>query len=145
MAAHFHALSNTQKGSYDHLIENLKAAICPAVCKMLYADFTARLLYNKEDTVVYLHSIRELLDKANPTLSAAAKEALLGRQFLTGLPVAVRLKLLEHNPTPKLCGGGGKDHFPQQCADNWTVKNVPSNYANASEVSVPLNYEGVLL
>ena len=101
-AAHFHALSNTQKGSYDHLIENLKAAICPAVYKMLYADFTARLLHNKEDTVVYLHSIRELLDKADPTFSAAAKEALLGRQFLTGLPVAVRLKLLEHNPTPRL-------------------------------------------
>jgi len=35
-------------------------------------------------------------------LSAAAKEALLGHQFLTGLPAAMWLKLLEHNVTPKL-------------------------------------------
>ena len=257
------------KDSYAHLIDNLKAALCPAVCKeMFYADFTACLLHDKEDPAVYLHSLRELLEKADPTLSAAAKEALLGRQFLTGLPVAMRLKLLEHNPTSKLselvsfckqllairlvdedvpsplcvattsvdstpnvvtpfsaiqeltmavkelqiqqkaivaalstksrphrsssqesqglrcffckemghiarncpfkshgpytrsagqpagfpqtpqgwrptmkctlCGGQG--HSPQQCANNWTVNNVPSNYANASEASVPLNY-----
>ena len=236
---------------------------------MFYADFTARLLHDKEDPAVCLHSLRELLEKADPTLSAAAKEALLGRQFLTGLPAAMRLKLLEHNPTPKLtemvafckqllairlvtgdtpspplcaattsvestrnvvtpfsavqelamavkelqsqqkavvaalstksrpnrsssqeplglrcffckemghiprncpfrshgtstrsdgqpadfpqtpqerrptmkytlCGGQG--HSPQQCANNWTVNNVPSSYANTSEVSVPLNY-----
>ena len=87
----------------NHLIENLQAALCPAVCKeMFYADFTARLLHDKEDPAVYLHSLRGLLDKADPTLSAAAKEALLSRQFLTGLPAAMRLKLLEHNPTPKL-------------------------------------------
>ena len=102
-ATHFHALTDTQKDSYDHLIENLKAALCPAVCKeMFYADFTARLLHDKEDPAVYLHSLRELLDKADPTLSAAAKEALLGRQFLTGLPATMKLKLLEHNPTPTL-------------------------------------------
>ena len=55
-----------------------------------------------KDPAVYLHSLRERLEKADPTLSAAAKEALLGLQFLTGLPAAMRLKLLEHNPTPKL-------------------------------------------
>ena len=102
-ATHFHALTDAQKDSYDHLIENLTAALCPAVCKeMFYADFTARLLHDKEDPAVYLHSLRGLLDKADPTLSAAAKEALLSRQFLTGLPAAMQLKLLEHNPTPKL-------------------------------------------
>ena len=69
---------------------------------MFYADFTAHLLNAKEDLAVYLHSLRELLDKAGPTLSAAAKEALLGRQFLTGLPAAMQLELLERNPTPKL-------------------------------------------
>jgi len=31
-----------------------------------------------------------------------AKEALLGCQILTGLPATIGLKLLEHNPTPKL-------------------------------------------
>ena len=91
------------KDSHAHLTENLKAALCPAVCKeMFYADFTARLLHDKEDPAVFLHSLRELLEEADPTLSAAAKEALLGRQCLTGLPAAMRLKLLEHNPTPKL-------------------------------------------
>ena len=102
-ATHFHALCDAEKDSYAHLSKNLQAALCPAVCKeMFYADFTARLLHDKEDPAVYLHSIRELLGKADPTLSAAAKEALLGRQFLTRLPAAMRLKLLEHNPTPKL-------------------------------------------
>ena len=102
-ATHFHALTDAQKDLYDHLIENRKAALCPAVCKeMFYADFTVRLLHDKEDLAVYLHSLRGLLDKAEPTLSAAAKEALLSRQFLTGLLAAMRLKLLEHNPTPKL-------------------------------------------
>ena len=69
---------------------------------MFHANFTACLLHDKEDPAVYLHSLRELLDKADPTLSAAAKEALLGRHFLTGLPMAMRLKLLEHNPTHML-------------------------------------------
>ena len=102
-ARHFHALTDTQKDSYDHLIENLKAALCSAVCKeMFYADFTARLLHEKEDPDVYLHSLRELLDKADPTLSAVAKEALLRCQFLTGLPATMKLRLLEHNPTPSL-------------------------------------------
>jgi len=43
-------------------------------------------------------------------------------------------------PTMKctLCGGQG--HSPQQCANNWTVNNVPSSYANTAEVSVPLTY-----
>ena len=79
------------------LIENLQAALCPAVCKeMFYADFTAHLLHDKKDPAVYLYSLRELLEKADPTLSAAAKEVLLGRQFLTWLRAAMRLKLLEH-------------------------------------------------
>ena len=102
-ATHFHALTDAQKDSYDHLIENLQAALCSAVCKEMFcADFIARLLHGKEDPAVYLHSLRGLLDKTYPTLSAAAKDALLSRQFLTGLPAAMRLKLLEHNPTPKL-------------------------------------------
>jgi len=71
-AMHFHALSDAEKDSYVHLIENLKAALCPAVWKkMFYTEFTARLLHDKEDPAVYLHSLRELLEKADPTLTAA--------------------------------------------------------------------------
>ena len=101
-ATHFHALSDAEKDSYAYLIEKIIAALYPAVCKMFYADSTARLLHDKEDPAVYLHSLSELLEKADPTLSAAAREALLGRQCLTGLPAAMGLKLLEHNPTSKL-------------------------------------------
>ena len=32
-ATHFHALSDAEKDSYAHLIENLKAVLCPAVSK----------------------------------------------------------------------------------------------------------------
>ena len=102
-ATHYHALPDAAKDLYAHFIENLKATLFPAVCKeMFYADVTARLLHEKVDPALYLDSLRELLEKADPILSAAAKEALRGRQFLTGLPEAMRFKLLEHNPTSKL-------------------------------------------
>ena len=66
-ATHFYALSNDQSYSCDTLIRNLKDALCPAVCRELfYADFSNRLLHDKEDTTVFLHSLRELLEKADP-------------------------------------------------------------------------------
>ena len=37
-ATHFHALSDAEKDSYAHLIENLAAALCPAVCKEMFCD-----------------------------------------------------------------------------------------------------------
>ena len=61
-----------------------------------------RLLQDKEDSTVYLHSLRKLLEKTDPTLVLLPKESLLGRQFLTGLLAAMWLKLLQHNPTTKL-------------------------------------------
>ena len=63
-ATHFHALSNAEKDFYAHLIKNFKAALRPSVCKeKFYADFTARLLHDEVDLVVYLHSLRKLLEK----------------------------------------------------------------------------------
>ena len=91
-ATHFHALSDADKDLYAHLVENLRAVLCTAVCKeMFYTEFTACLLHDKEDPAVKLHSLVELVEKADPTLSATAKEALLGRHCLTGLPAAMRL------------------------------------------------------
>ena len=102
-ATHFYALSSDQKDSYDTLVRNLKAGLCPAVCReMFYADFSDRFLHDKEDPTVFLQSLRELLEKVYPNLSIDAKEALLARQFLKGLPLSMRLKFLEHNPTPQL-------------------------------------------
>ena len=37
-----------------------------------------------------------------------------------------------------LCCGQGHSH--RHCANNWTVNNNPSNFANPYEVRVPLNY-----
>ena len=42
------------------------------------------------------------MEKADPTLAAEAKSALLGRQFIRGLPSAIRGRLLDHNSTPSL-------------------------------------------
>ena len=147
-ATQFHALSNDEKDSYAHLIENLKAALCHAVCKeIFYAEFTARLLHDKEDPVVYLHSLRELLEKADPILCAAAKEALLGRQLLTELPAAMRLNLSEHNPTPKLtesvsfckqllaiCLVAGDAPSPPLCAATTSVDSTPNGVTPFSAV-----------
>ena len=46
--------------------------------------------------------MENILSKADPTLSADAKTALLTRQFSRGLPPLLKLKMLEHNPTPSL-------------------------------------------
>jgi len=42
------------------------------------------------------------LSKAEPDLDAMAKNALLTRQFMKGLPKSIRIKLLESDPTPDL-------------------------------------------
>ena len=147
-ATHSHAESDAEKYSYAYLIENLKAALCSAVCKeIFYAEFTARLLHDKEEPAVYLHSLMELLEKVDPTWSAAAKEAFLGRQFLTGLPAVMQLKLLEHNPTPKLiemvsfCKQllairlvNGDAPSPPLCAATTSVGSTPNVVAPVSAV-----------
>ena len=46
----------------------------------------------------------EILRKADPSLSEDARKALLTRQFLRGLPHTLKIKMLEHDPTPTLEG-----------------------------------------
>ena len=41
-------------------------------------------------------------EKADPSIEAGAKKALLTRQLMNGLPNDMKIKLLEHDPTPKL-------------------------------------------
>ena len=55
-----------------------------------------------EDTTMFLWNLKELLSKANPFLLENAREALLSRQFMRGLPEGMCLKPLEANPTPSL-------------------------------------------
>ena len=55
-----------------------------------------------EDPLIYKWELEQLLEKADPRLADEAKSALLGRQFMRGLPSAIRGRLLDHNPTPSL-------------------------------------------
>ena len=80
-------------------------------------------------------------------MSAAAKEALLGHHFLTGLPMAMWLKLLEHHPTPTLpemvsfckqvvaiCLVGGDSPSPLLCATATTASSE-----STSNVAMPFS------
>ena len=98
---------------------------------------------------LFLWALEDILSKANPDLSDAAKQALLGRQFLRGLPNEIKLLLLEHGPTPKLTSMvefvqsfhavHGKDH--EGCAINhaFTTRDAgdaPQNSLHASVVEL---------
>ena len=102
-AAYFHGLPANQKDAYNTLVLHLREVLCPLVDREHhYADFESRQLRPSEDPSLFLWSLQDLLSKADPTLSQDAKTALLGRQFIRGLPADLRLRLLEHDPTPTL-------------------------------------------
>jgi hypothetical protein len=56
----------------------------------------------EEDPSMYKWELENILSKADPCLSNDTKTALLTRQFSKGLPPTLKLKMLEHNPTPTL-------------------------------------------
>ena len=102
-AAHFHSLGDEQRQSYAALTQHLKDALCPRVDReKFYSTFDHRKLRPDEDPSLLLWDLEDLLSKADPDLSAAARTALLERQFIKSLPPALRLRLLEYNPTPSL-------------------------------------------
>ena len=102
-ATHYFALDDDKKADYGELKKNLTSALCPPVDREKhYADFDNRFLRPNEDPSTYLWELKELLTKADDSLSADARDALLCRQVMKGLPEQLRLKLLESDPTPKL-------------------------------------------
>ena len=102
-ATHFYALTKDQKSDYDTLAVNLKDSLCPQVEREKhFAEFEQRKLRPGEDPAVYNWELQQLLRKANPTFPGEASTALLERQFMKGLPPQIKLKLLEHDPVPKL-------------------------------------------
>ena len=102
-ATHYFALTAEQTETYADLKKHLKSALCPPVDReKYYADFDNRFLRPNEDPSTYLWELKELLTKADDSLSADASNALLCRQVMKGLPEQLRLKLLESNPTPTL-------------------------------------------
>ena len=79
----------------------MRRALCPqAKRENFFAEFEQRKLRPEEDPSVYKWELENILSKADPSLSHDAKTALLTRQFSKGLPTALKLKMLEHNPMP---------------------------------------------
>ena len=102
-ASHYFLFEEEQKDTYDHLIMNLKAALCQQVNRdFFYREFEDRLLRHNEDPAIYLWSLQEILRKADPDLDAEAFDALLSRQFMRRIPERMKFKLLEQNPIPTL-------------------------------------------
>ena len=102
-ATYFHAMDDDKKDSYEKLTKSLTEVLCPAVDReKFFSDFEQRLLRPNEDPSLFLWELKTILAKADPTLTDAARSALLSRQFMKGLPPSLRLKLLEDNPTPTL-------------------------------------------
>lgn len=102
-ASHFYAIPADDRATYAAAVTKLKEALCPLVEREnLFAHFDARMLRHGEDPAVYKWELEQLLNKADPTLSADAKAALLARQFMRGLPHGLKSKLIEHNPTATL-------------------------------------------
>ena len=99
----YHTLAAADTDTYAHLTSSLRRLLCPKVARERYfSEFDGRSLRPGEDPSLYLYELTELLFKADPDLSDDAKNALLARQFMKGLPADTRLKLLESNPTPSL-------------------------------------------
>ena len=102
-ASHYYSLTGDQRDTFASLVEHLRAALCPAVDREKYfAAFEQRFLRPQEDPSLFLWDLKDTLLKANPDLAEDARDALLSRQFMKGLPPDLRLRLLEHNPTPSL-------------------------------------------
>lgn len=102
-ASHFYAIPPDHRAKYADAVAELKKSLCPAAHReTFYAQLEQRTLRAGEDPAVYRWELENLLAKADPTLSADARVALIQRQFMKGLPPLIKLKLLEHNPTPSL-------------------------------------------
>ena len=102
-ATYFESLTDEQKATHDGLIEGLKVCFSPAVdSERHYRAFESTTLRPSEDPALFLWHLKTTLHKAEPTLSDTASDALLRRQFMKALPSAVKLQLLESNPTPTL-------------------------------------------
>ena len=102
-SSYYFSLAAEHKDTYAHLITQLKKVLCPVVARERYfAEFEHRCLRPNEDPSLFLWDLREVLLKADPDLSEDAQTALLSRQFMKGLTDDLRLRLLEHDPTPTL-------------------------------------------
>ena len=78
-------------------------ALCSTANReVYYHEFESQLLRLGEDPAVYKWELEQALEKADPSLDKPAKEVLLTRQFMKGLPNNMKIKLLQDDPTPNL-------------------------------------------
>jgi hypothetical protein len=102
-ASHFYAIPPDDRKTYKDAVKMLIGAMCPtAQRENYYAEFEARTLRPGEDPTVYKWDLEQKLLKADPLLDDQAKEALLLRQFMRGLPRNLKIRMLENDPTPTL-------------------------------------------
>ena len=102
-ASNFYAIPEGERRTYKDAVKSMRWALCPqAKRENFFAEFEQRHLRPEEDPSVYKWELENILTKADPSLSNDAKTALLTRQFSKGLPPTIKLKMLEHNPTPSL-------------------------------------------
>ena len=102
-AMYFDSLAATDKDTLPHLLDSLTKCFTPmANREQFYREFEQQALRPTEDPSLYLWRLKDLLRRAEPDLSADAFDALLRRQFMKGLPLTLRIKLLESDPTPNL-------------------------------------------
>ena len=102
-ASHFYAIPADDRKTYKDAVKLLIGAMCPtAQRENFYAEFEARTLRPGEDPAVYKWDLEQKLLKADPLLDNQAKDALLLRQFMRGLPKNLKIKMLENDPTPTL-------------------------------------------
>ena len=70
-----------------------------------YAEFECLKARSCEDRAFFKWELESLLAKADPSLAADTKKALIARQYrqyMKGLPRTLQFNLLEHNPTPTI-------------------------------------------
>lgn len=97
-ASHFYAIQEDDRKTYVDASKGLKEALCPEASRENYfAEFESRMLRPGEDPSVFKWELEQILLKAQPTIDASAKTALLTRQFMRGLPKQMKIKLLEYD------------------------------------------------
>ena len=102
-ASYFDSFTAEEKSTYAKLTESLLHSFSPtAEREQFYSQFDEQTLRPGEDPALFQWRLKELLERAEPDLSDTAKDALLRRQFMKGLPQNIRLRLLESNATPTL-------------------------------------------
>ena len=135
--SHFYAIPAERRTKYKDAVAELKKSLCPAAQReTFYALFESRALRTGEDPSVYKWELENLLAKADPELSDDAKTALIHRQFMKVLPNILKLKLLEHNPTPNLAE---MLSFIQRYlgVEGFAAPMIASEYPSASSTTTP--------